>query len=154
MRVVSVLKHGLPFLICIAIVAFLPSCAQCVGSGPPKKATTSPESIISYFCERWADGDFLAMYETLSFSRRKHVSVEKWEEMLARDATIMGLPTEYSLDGPEQDLGSRALWKVDITFSNNRVGTLNKRSWVLQGVGGWRVDDGGLGPFNTGYSEE
>ena len=114
---------------------------------PPVEARQSPKSIIGYFCNQWAKGNYAAMYGALSAERQQITTLEEWETRLSADTKAFGLPVDHEIEGPLKDLESKSLYAVKVQFSNNRVGTLKKKSWAEKLEAGWCIGHGGLGPM-------
>ena len=114
------------------------------------RAAASPEEAIEAFCAAWSRAEFEAMYGILSAPRRAGMTLEEWREALEDDQRIMGLPASYIIESALSDNGARSSWTVKITFVNNQVGELTKRTDVVTEGGGYVIDRGGLGPFPKG----
>ncbi len=102
----------------------------------------TPEAALDSFCAAWVEGDYGTMYGLLSQQAQRQMEAAKWEGKMAQQATLLGLPVAYRLDGPVQNNGDLSLWNIWLTHEKSSVGELRKQLWLIREAEGYRLREG------------
>ncbi|MBI2424993.1 MAG: serine/threonine protein kinase [Candidatus Hydrogenedentes bacterium] len=124
--------------------ALLLAVAVFVIMGLVRGGTDSPRLALETYCQAWARGDADAMYAVLSPAQQQLRTAAQWRQDIQRESTVMGSPVSWVIVGPVQDTGIKSLWELRITYSNERVGTLTKTTWLIREGNAFRIAEGGL----------
>lgn len=111
---------------------------------PSRSDSASAQAIIAYFCDAWSQENYEGMYNALFQVKQDEVSFAEWKGLVQKESERVGIPKSYTIEGPLEEHDDRSMWKVDIAYMNERVGTLTKTTWVIRGEDGWRIGRGGL----------
>jgi len=108
----------------------------------PDLSLKGAESAVQTFFERWAAGDFAAMYDQLSPKSREMFTADQFASEYQNAASQMTLDTlEASITTVDQQ-GTTAIITYDVTFQTNFFGEIVDTGRVMRLVttpDGWRI---------------
>ena len=108
----------------------------------PDLSLKGAESAVQTFFERWAAGDFAAMYDQLSPKSREMFTADQFTSEYQNAASQMTLDTlEASITTVDQQ-GTTAIITYDVTFQTNFFGEIVDTGRVMRLVttpDGWRI---------------
>ncbi|GMW03301.1 MAG: hypothetical protein AMXMBFR84_44350 [Candidatus Hydrogenedentota bacterium] len=113
--------------------------------------SASPQDLFEKYCALWSSGDFEAMHAMLANPEKQKYSISDWTQRLQKNADRYSLPKKWEIIGPKEELGSRSLWTIRVTYTNDRIDPVEKTTWAVKQGDGWYVGAGGLSDFRLNF---
>ena len=137
-----------------AIIVFLSIIiwtSSCYSSTAEEQALTSniskfdsPQQLIHFYCDQWAEGNFQEMYNSLSETLKLNLTFEEFKRKKIQEMAKIGLPQKCVIENKLMDTGNKTLWSVRIIFTNNVIGEIIIKNWCEKNGNNWKLKNGGL----------
>ena len=128
----------------IFVLVVLLVSTNCFADEHKENLFSTPQEVIHEYCDLWFEADYENMYSLLSRTVHRNLSFEDYEEMRILEETKIGLPKKCTIKDQLQNLGSKSLWSINITYENTIVGDITSNSWCEKRGKTWRISEGGL----------
>ena len=116
---------------------------------PPESEAADPKRLLHYFCNKWKDGDYDAMWWSMSLKFRMQTKKEEFVKLFAADALLNGgLDDEMIESGSVVYYNQTVSMVVKLTFKYEKIAKRKVKVVMERTKNGWRISDGGIVPID------